>query len=106
MKKSEPTANIYDNTILNNLYILKILIKISPMRVIGTFIDASVRYFGWVFYMIIFTRYILRSLDEQIDFKQITLFIAFSMVIFLLFELFTAWFNQKYKPISDSRNLL
>lgn len=101
MKESEPIANIYDNTILNNLYILKILIKISPMRVIGTLLDASVRYFGWVFYMIIFTRYILRSLDEQIDFKQITLFIAFSMVIFLLFELFTAWFNQKYKPISD-----
>ena len=50
---------------VNNFYILKIVWKVYPKRVIADFFMSAIDYFSWVFYTIVFIKYILAAIQYQ-----------------------------------------
>lgn len=88
-------------TIINNFYFIKLLFKICPQRVVASLIQSLIDYFSWVFYSIIFLRYIIHSLEYSHTFYEVGIFILISTVVFLVFALYTAWYKKRYQPITD-----
>ena len=42
---------------VNNFYILKIVWKVYPKRVIADFFMSAIDYFSWIFYTVVFIKY-------------------------------------------------
>ena len=108
MKKAKPLKSLakknkdeYSGTIDNIWLMMKIIFKASPGRVISTFVQYLMSYASWAFFSIIFMRYVFNSMDQNKSFFSIVLFISLSMAAFLLFELFMAWYSDRYNPLTD-----
>lgn len=86
----------------NNLYILKLVWKVCPGRVIGEFLCKISGYASWVFYTVYFTKYLVYAMENQVAFSQILLFLIVSTGVFSTFASFEMWFVKKYKYISDA----
>jgi ABC-type multidrug transport system, ATPase and permease components len=84
----------------NNIYIIKLLIKLCPGRVFASLIQSFINYFSWIFFSIIFMQYIFNSFKER-DFYGSLILIAIFMIIFFLLLLYSSWYEKKYKPITD-----
>lgn len=98
----ERQKNKKSRLISNNLYILKLAWKISPQRVIADFFKNAVNYFSWVFYSVVFIKYLLGAIEAQKSFGTIVLFIGGTVVVFASVELFTVWYNNRFKPLTDN----
>ncbi len=89
-------------TIKNNLYVLKLLFHISKGRVICIFLQSLFDYASWVFYSLIFVKFLLGSLEQGRSFGQILLFLVVSASVFAIPALFGAWYNNIYCYKSDA----
>lgn len=89
-------------TIKNNLYVLKLLFRISKGRVICIFLQSLFDYASWVFYSLIFVKFLLGSLEQGRSFGQILLFLVVSASVFAIPTLFGAWYNNIYCYKSDA----
>lgn len=89
-------------TIKNNLYVLKLLFRISKGRVICIFLQSLFDYASWVFYSLIFVKFLLGSLEQGRSFGQILLFLVVSASVFAIPALFGAWYNNIYCYKSDA----
>lgn len=90
------------STIKNNLYVLKMLFRISRGRVICIFLQSLFDYASWVFYSLVFVKFLLGSLEQGRSFAQIMLFLISSALVFALPALFGAWYNNIYCYKSDA----
>lgn len=93
----------FSNLSLNNFYMIKLIAGICPGRLVATVLQTIINYFSWIFYSIIFIRYLLDSMDKKKSFAEIASFIALTMILFLCLELFSAWYNQRYRLITDQK---
>lgn len=86
----------------NNRYILKMLWKIKKGRVVGEFFYSALNYVYWVFYDILFLKYLVESLETNKSFEEIMIFILMAMFGFAIPNILSAWYTNVYKPKSDS----
>lgn len=86
----------------NNFYIFKLLWNIKKGRVAGEFFNSALRYIYWIFYDILFLRYLVESLEKGRSFEQIMAFILLTMLGFAIPTLFSEWYEYVYKPKTDA----
>lgn len=90
-------------TIANNIYFLKIIFKICPLKVILTFLNTLLGFGSWVFFSVIFIQYIFSSGINKHSFPRIIIFMAGYMVAFLAFNLFHSWYGQRNMNINNQK---
>jgi ATP-binding cassette subfamily B protein len=86
----------------NSKYILKVLWKIKKGRVVGEFLYNALNYVYWVFYDILFLKYLIESLETGKRFEEIMMFILSAMLGFAIPNALSAWYTNVYKPKSDA----
>lgn len=97
------SKNKYNNTLKNNLYMLKLIWKIQPLRIILVFIREIINYGLWVFYSIIFIRYLFGSAENMPSFKAVTVFVIISMIFTAVCNYLIIWINSRFIPLSDTQ---
>lgn len=85
----------------NNLYMLKLIAKISPVRIFATFFHSFAGFFSRVFFNIIFLENLVDALEGEKEFSQIVVFVIVFMGVFLLIHAYTSWYENRYLPQSD-----
>ncbi|MCM1043966.1 MAG: ABC transporter ATP-binding protein/permease [Candidatus Gastranaerophilales bacterium] len=86
----------------NNFYIFRLLWQIKKSRVAGEFFYSTLRYVYWIFYDILFLRYLVESLENGRSFEQIMRFILLSLLGFAIPNIFATWYQHVYKPKTDA----
>lgn len=101
--KDEDRIRITTKEVLaNNRYILGLAWRIHPQRIIADFVKSGLEQFSRVFYSVIFVKYLLESMEKGSGFGNLAIFIFVTLFIFMLVELYSRWYEVKFKPISDS----
>lgn len=86
----------------NNCYIFKLLWNMKKGRVAGEFFHSALQYIYWIFYDILFVRYLVESLEKERSFEQIMTFILLAMFGFAIPKLLSVWYEHVYKPKTDA----
>ncbi len=86
----------------NNLYILKLLWQMKKGRVLGELLDIGIGYVYWIFYDIIFIKYLVESMEIGRSFGEIMFFLIAVTFGFALPTLFGKWYQHIYKPKADA----
>lgn len=87
---------------VNNFYILKIVWKVYPKRVIADFFMSATDYFAWIFYTVVFIKYILAAIQYQQSFASIVLFVIGTIIIFSALSFYSNWYTTRFRPITDN----
>lgn len=87
----------------NNLYILSLIWKIAPARVVLTFVVQLASFASWTFYTVVFMRYLFGSDSGGRTFGQATSFVWIVAAVGVAQHLFEAWFYMRYTPLTDIR---
>lgn len=87
----------------NNFYMLKLIWEICPLRVILTFFDELMNFAEWTFFTIVFMKYLFGAEEIGRSFEEILFFIICTIIVILLISIFSSWFNQRYKLITDQK---
>lgn len=94
--------NSIRRVISNNLYMIKTAWKVCPQRVIADFFINAINYFSWIFYSVVFIKYILNAIEFQQDFASVLLFIIGSILLFALLSFYSRWYTTRFKPMTDN----
>lgn len=86
----------------NNFYIFKLLWRMKRGRVAGEFFYSALNYIYWIFYDILFLRYLVESLEKERSFEQIMVFILLTMLGFALPNILSSWYEHVYRPKTDA----
>jgi len=86
----------------NNLYILKLLWGISKGRVVADLLQSFFGYASWVFYDIIFIKFLVSSIETGRTFEEIMLFLVISALVFLIPSAFDGWYTHIYKEKTNA----
>lgn len=86
----------------NNMYALKMLFHMSKGRVIYIFARILFDYTSWVFYSLIFIKFLVGSLEKGRSFWQIMFFLVVSALVFAIPAVMDAWFDGSYQQKSDA----
>lgn len=86
----------------NNIYIFKLFWKIKKGRVAGEFFYSTLRYMYWIFYDILFLRYLVESLENGRSFGQIMTFILLTLLGFAVPNIFASWYEHVYRPKTNA----
>mgnify|MGYP001004899826 CR=1 FL=1 len=89
------------HTVKNNLYMLGLVWKISPSRVLLTFMDALLGFGFWVFETVIFMRYLFGAADINRTFPEVALFLGLTVSAWMLQSVFDSWFRQRFCLINN-----
>ncbi len=87
----------------NNIYLLSVLWKIAPGRVISQFIVRFIITGVWVFSSLIFMQYFFGSGKLDRSFSEAVIFLIFALMLSLLREAYSSWHYDRYSLISDQR---
>ncbi len=86
----------------NNIYILKLLWGISKGRVVADLLQSFFGYASWVFYDIIFIKFLVSSIETGRTFEEIMLFLVVSVLVFLIPTAFDGWYTHIYKEKTNA----
>lgn len=86
-----------------NLYMIKLLIKVAPFRILLDAVVCGSGYASWIFYSIHFIKYIANAMIIKSDIKSIFGFIVISAFIFGGFKLITNWYTSYYTVVNDTQ---
>lgn len=86
----------------NNIYIIKLLWKISKGRVIAELLQSFFGYANWVFFGMVFIKYLVSSIEMGRSFEEIMTFLVVSMLVFLLPSAFGSWYIHIYKERTNA----
>ena len=87
----------------NNFYILSLIWKIAPGRVVLTFVVQVVSFASWTFYSVVFMRYLFGSDSGGRTFGEAIVFVWIVAAAGILQYLLEAWFYMRYIPLTDIR---
>ncbi len=88
--------------ITNNLFALKLLWGTSPRRVIHILFTELLGYFEWVFYQIIFIRYIISCLETHRNIEQVFMWVGICGVVFFIVSLYGSYVRCYVIPQTDT----
>ena len=86
----------------NTIYVLKLVWKICPGRVAAEFLIRAIEYISWIFYSIIFLKYLLHALETGQDFLLLMIFLISAAAVFGLLSWAEKYFQYSYKPKTDA----
>lgn len=86
----------------NNFYIMKLIWKICPGRVLAEFFCQLAGYASWVFYDVYFTKYLVNAMENSVHFGKIIVFLVAGTVVFGALATFESWFAKEYRYTSDA----
>ena len=96
MKKEKKKREISrGRAIENNIYAVKLLVKICPSMVTHGAISRFLGYFEWLFYSAFFMRFVINALETGQEFSRIMIFIIVVTVVFGSMSLYNAVLNGK-----------
>lgn len=90
------------SAVKNNMYALKMMLRISKGRVIYIFLRSLFDYASWVFYSLVFIKFLVGSLETGRSFEQIMAFLLISALVFAVPAAMDAWFDGIYRHKSDA----
>lgn len=91
------------DTISETIYLLKILWKIDPARVVLSFAVSFLGFGEWVFFTVIFMKYLFGAAEIQRSFEETAVFIAITMLVLFFTTGIQIWFSERYIPVSNPR---
>jgi len=97
--KEKPKIHIFSN----NIYMLKLIWRISPGRVICQLLNSIFNYAMWSFYTVVFTRYVFGADEIGRDFSEIFLFVVIAIIIGGGIMWFSTWFYNRYNLYTDQK---
>lgn len=90
------------SVVKNNVYALKMMLRISKGRVIYIFLRSLFDYASWVFYSLVFIKFLVGSLETGRSFEQIMAFLLISALVFAVPAVMDAWYDGIYRHKSDA----
>ena len=90
MKKEKPARS--KHPFRNAFWAIKLIWKLSPFYVIGSFLASLIGYGQWVFFTLVFTQYIFGSSEMLHSFRDVVIF----MVIALAVDMLDIGFNSLF----------
>ena len=103
MKEKSGKGGGFRHTIKNTLYLLGLVKKISPERIVVVFVQNLLGYGWWTFASVGFMRFILGALDMNLSFGKIALFIGIAMLFALVHDVFQAWIEERFVVINNQK---
>ncbi|WMJ23744.1 ABC transporter ATP-binding protein [Paludicola sp. MB14-C6] len=88
---------------MNNFYMMKLVWKISPSRVVLKLLNDFCGFASWAFFTVVFMKYIFGAAEIQRSFQEIVTFIVVTQLILVVILLFQAWFNEYYSLVTDQK---
>ncbi len=85
----------------NNLFFIKLIYKISPARIILTFVSTFLGFAMWTFSSVIFMQYLFGTADATRSFADVLIFIWFAVGLNIAVNLFDSWYNNVFLPKND-----
>jgi len=90
------------SAVKNNFYALKMMFGISKGRVVYIFLRSLFDDASWVFYSLVFIKFLVRSLETGRSFEQIMTFLLVSTLVFAIPAVMDAWFDGVYMHKSNA----
>jgi ATP-binding cassette subfamily B protein len=87
----------------NNLFLLGMIWKISRTRVLLSFLKSLLGFSCWVFFTVIFMRFLFGAAELKRGFPEVAVFTMGTLAFMLLITLFDSWFTYRFVPITDQR---
>jgi ATP-binding cassette subfamily B protein len=84
-------------------YLLKLALELDPVRVALQFFEQAVSYGAWIFFVVIFLRYLLQSIEANVPVGTILAWVGLSMGVLAPLSMVKSWYNASYQPLSDVR---
>lgn len=91
-----------DHPFKKNIYLISMIWKISKMRVIYCFLSYMTDFICWAFDTIVFTQYIFGSGSLNMSFRDVTLFIGFTMLLYFVNYVVSIYGWTRYYKINDA----
>ena len=88
--------------IKNTVFIVGLIFKIAPGRIICELLNSLAKYGMSFFYSVVFWKFILGDGTEK-SFKECAIFIVIVLICDLAFNFWLTWYNTARAPISDIR---
>lgn len=88
--------------IKNTFFIVGMIFRIAPGRIICELLNSLARYGMSFFYSVVFWKFILGDGTEK-NFKECAIFIVIVLICDLAFNFWLTWYNTARVPISDIR---
>ena len=88
--------------IKNTFFIVGMIFRIAPGRIICELLNSLARYGMSFFYSVVFWKFILGDETEK-NFKECAIFIVIVLICDLAFNFWLTWYNTARVPISDIR---
>ena len=102
MKKEKKKREISrGRAIENNIYAVKLLVKICPSMVTHGAISRFLGYFEWLFYSAFFMRFVINSLQSGDSFGRIMIFVAIVTVVSCAMSLYDKFLVGYRNPINN-----
>lgn len=87
----------------NTFYMFRLVWSISKGRIIGEFLMAAEQYLSWIFYSIVFMKYLMEALEAGKSFREIMIFLFLSALIMIPVSTYTIWFHTIYEPCAKAK---
>ena len=85
----------------NVFYALCIACKADPLRAVMDLLVKILYSAFVVFYNVFFLGYVLRTIEDGNQLKQVWILVGISIFIMVLYDFIAAWYYNMYKPYAD-----
>ncbi len=86
----------------NNTYILRLVWRMKKGLLLGELLEIGLGYVYWIFYDIIFIKYLVESMEIGRSFRDIMFFLGAVTLVFALPTLFSKWYRHVYRPQANA----
>lgn len=87
----------------NNAYVLRLVWRVSPARILLQLLYSLLDFGCWVFGTVIFMRYLFGAADMNRSFQDVAVFLGCAVVGWLLVSLFSDWVKERYLLINNQK---
>ena len=87
----------------NNVYALKLLGKICPSAVFNNGFSQLLNYFGWLFYIAFFMRYVFYALQNGSGFWEIMKFLGITVIVFASVGFYQVYLESSFYPKAHAK---
>lgn len=86
----------------NTFYMFRLVWSVSKGRVITEFLLAAAQYISWVFYSIVFVKFLMSALETGKTFGEIMCFLLLSAALMAVMVLYEKWYQSVYLPSTNA----
>jgi ATP-binding cassette subfamily B protein len=87
--------------IQNNIYILRMVWRASPLRIILCFLDSILNFGGWMFYSLYFMKFIVDSIEYGRSFQSVVVFLFLFLLYQMAVSVYHSWYTDVFQMKED-----